>query len=103
LLRALGTKNDARYNLKIIDNGVGGPAHASDSTASNAAAQPADDAGPDVPAEAEPAAEERESATEAPAAPVDEPPEEPEAVTEAPSDRLAQTRKELADLDDLDV
>ena len=23
LLRALGTKNDARYNLKIIDNGVG--------------------------------------------------------------------------------
>lgn len=24
LLRALGTKNDARYNLKIIDNGVGG-------------------------------------------------------------------------------
>src|ERR1700722_20941907 len=25
LLRALGTKNDARYNLKIIDNGVGAP------------------------------------------------------------------------------
>lgn len=24
LLRALGTKNDARYNLKIIDNGDGG-------------------------------------------------------------------------------
>ena len=24
LLRALGTKNDARYNLKIIDNGVTG-------------------------------------------------------------------------------
>src|ERR1035437_2823830 len=23
LLRALGTKNDARYNLKIIDNGIG--------------------------------------------------------------------------------
>jgi len=23
LLRALGTKNDARYNLKIVDNGVG--------------------------------------------------------------------------------
>src|SRR6478736_6343501 len=28
LLRALGTKNDARYNLKIVDNGVGG--HGSD-------------------------------------------------------------------------
>ena len=24
LLRALGTKNDARYNLKVIDNGTGG-------------------------------------------------------------------------------
>jgi predicted RNA-binding protein YlqC (UPF0109 family) len=24
LLRALGTKNDARYNLKIVDNGVDG-------------------------------------------------------------------------------
>jgi predicted RNA-binding protein YlqC (UPF0109 family) len=24
LLRALGTKNDARYNLKIVDNGVAG-------------------------------------------------------------------------------
>ncbi len=24
LLRALGTKNEARYNLKIVDNGVGG-------------------------------------------------------------------------------
>jgi len=26
LLRALGTKNDARYNLKIVDNGNGAPA-----------------------------------------------------------------------------
>src|SRR5690606_41409016 len=25
LLRALGTKNDARYNLKIVDNGEGAP------------------------------------------------------------------------------
>src|SRR4029079_17887921 len=25
LLRALGTKNDARYNLKIVDNGVAAP------------------------------------------------------------------------------
>src|SRR5580698_6667437 len=30
LLRALGTKNDARYNPKIIDNGVGGPPQAGD-------------------------------------------------------------------------
>lgn len=30
LLRALGTKNEARYNLKIVDNGVGAPAKSSD-------------------------------------------------------------------------
>jgi len=37
LLRALGTKNDARYNLKIVDNGVGGgaPASAPDSVATS--------------------------------------------------------------------
>src|SRR5215472_12959451 len=34
LLRALGTKNDARYNLKIIDNGVPGGTKANDHTAS---------------------------------------------------------------------
>src|SRR3954463_14591217 len=34
LLRALGTKNDARYNLKIVDNGTGGSgAVANDSAA----------------------------------------------------------------------
>lgn len=30
LLRALGTKNDARYNLKIVDNGIGGSSRVSD-------------------------------------------------------------------------
>src|ERR1700743_2354455 len=34
LLRALGTKNDARYNLKIIDNGVGS-ASSSDSSSTS--------------------------------------------------------------------
>src|SRR5437773_4206327 len=46
LLRALGTKNDARYNLKIVDNGVPGPATSSSSDDSAAPAkaqnQPAD-------------------------------------------------------------
>ena len=32
LLRALGTKNDARYNLKIVDNGEGAPAQSSTSS-----------------------------------------------------------------------
>jgi predicted RNA-binding protein YlqC (UPF0109 family) len=37
LLRALGTKNDARYNLKIIDNGTGSVAgsYSSDGNASD--------------------------------------------------------------------
>lgn len=34
LLRALGTKNDARYNLKIIDNSEGAPAAAGFATSS---------------------------------------------------------------------
>src|SRR3954462_9782814 len=35
LLRALGTKNDARYNLKIVDNGVGGHYSSDDNGASS--------------------------------------------------------------------
>src|SRR4051812_49580129 len=41
LLRALGTKNDARYNLKIVDNGepgMSGGSHSSDDAGSNASA-----------------------------------------------------------------
>src|SRR3954469_24738167 len=46
LLRALGTKNDARYNLKIIDNGPADFVKASDdSAAAPAKDKPADDAG----------------------------------------------------------
>lgn len=74
LLRALGTKNDARYNLKIVNN---------------------DD--------------ERESYTvssdETSDQPVDEVPEE--AVEKQPeneeSDYAKKSRKELAELDDLDI
>lgn len=82
LLRALGTKNDARYNLKIVDNGVGGysagAAAAADDTSSAAAATTADP---------------QDIAKET-VAPDDEP---------AADDRLSRTRKELEDLDDLDV
>lgn len=67
LLRALGTKNDARYNLKIVDTGDGGSRSASasdDTSVSNTT----DD------------------------------------VADAPeSDVVAKARKELADLDDLDI
>src|ERR1700710_416805 len=69
LLRALGTKNDARYNLKIVDNGINGGASSDDS-----GSRASDD--------------DR----------VDDEQKEPEE-----SDVVKNTRKELADLDDLDV
>jgi predicted RNA-binding protein YlqC (UPF0109 family) len=46
LLRALGTKNDARYNLKIVDNGTGGygsDAGDGDSQSAGTASRAADD------------------------------------------------------------
>src|ERR1044072_1874334 len=54
LLRALGTKNDARYNLKIVDNGVGGnraPREDREQPSENtqASAAPADNSNDDVP------------------------------------------------------
>ncbi len=71
LLRALGTKNDARYNLKIVDNGIAPHGHQSDDNATS----------------------NDDDATQSQAA---EPDEEHSQV-------VSQTRKELADLDDLDV
>jgi predicted RNA-binding protein YlqC (UPF0109 family) len=119
LLRALGTKNDARYNLKIIDNGPLDKGRGSDDKASSSSddsGKPADDTaaddGSDVPAE-EPAQEDSPpEETPAPEAPEETPEkipdEEPEPSSgpsdeDQASDRLAQTRQELADLDDLDV
>lgn len=91
LLRALGTKNEARYNLKIVD--VDRPE--SERGISSAQAQSSSDDDDDdltaTPADvaAATAAEPEEEVTE---------PETPQE-----SDRAAQTRKELADLDDLDI
>lgn len=77
LLRALGTKNDARYNLKIVDV--------------------------DRPEGSAPVAAVDDTTTPAPAPkskPVDDSTEEPVEETESVASR---TRKELADLDDLDI
>lgn len=43
LLRALGTKNDARYNLKIVDNGNGGSAADSPVADDNSSSDTSDD------------------------------------------------------------
>ena len=92
LLRALGTKNDARYNLKIVDvdrpDGGMRPAPADDSTS-----MPADDsvAQDDAPVKtSEPKVEKTVEET------TDKPVDEKESVA-------TRTRKELAELDDLDI
>ncbi len=75
LLRALGTKNDARYNLKIVNTDApeGSPEH------HEPAAKPTD-----------------ETATS-------EDLEEEAEVEEEKSDLAEKTRQELEDLDDLDI
>jgi predicted RNA-binding protein YlqC (UPF0109 family) len=72
LLRALGTKNDARYNLKIVNNdGQTGATYSSDDTTDGGAEQPV------------------ETSTDEP--------------VDNTSDYTKKTRKELAELDDLDI
>lgn len=102
LLRALGTKNDARYNLKIIDNGPGDyqKPQRDDSSRSNddSSKQTDDQVSSTQQSNDEPVKE----AVEVKAV---EPPKEEAKVDEEAktSDRLAQARSELADLDDLDI
>ncbi len=91
LLRALGTKNDARYNLKIIDNGVGGRPYSDDNPAPAAKADDEHSHETTVPAEISEESAPVEEDVPATA-------EEPQA-----SDRMRTTRQELADLDDLDI
>ncbi|HWB38838.1 MAG TPA: KH domain-containing protein [Candidatus Saccharimonadales bacterium] len=96
LLRALGTKNDARYNLKIVDNGTPPPAKSSDDTDDKPAHKKDEKADQPVGTEASEAPEPAEPAA-------DEPEETPAAKEDETSDRLAAAREELADLDDLDI
>lgn len=85
LLRALGTKNDARYNLKIVNNDQ--PPREDVSTTSSQdepSDQPVDD-----------------SSSEVPEVENSQPVENHEQDDE--SDYAKKSRKELADLDDLDI
>ncbi len=68
LLRALGTKNDARYNLKIVDTGDG----ESHTSAPSSSSTSDDD-------------------------------DQTQSEEDSHSDVVSKTRKELEDLDDLDV
>ena len=83
LLRALGTKQDARYNLKIVNTDEDGEE------------RPAKPAKKEAPKASEETAEEAVGETEE----IDEPEEEEETTSEL----AEKTRAELADLDDLDI
>ena len=110
LLRALGTKNDARYNLKIIDpEGDNRPPREprqDDRAAQDepAAAPAADDAVADEPAKDD---KKKAKTDEAPVEEIAVPETEEvpaEAAEPETKDSLAEkTRKELAELDDLDI
>ncbi len=83
LLRALGTKNDARYNLKIIDNGEGGSA--GDSSVRRSSASNNDD-------------DQFSSVV------TDDPAEDTSSnLGHEESSVVSKTRKELDELDDLDI
>ena len=81
LLRALGTKQDARYNLKIVNTDSEGGAPVREEHA-------------DKPVEIEETEEVEEIESE---------PEESEELEEESSELAEKTRAELADLDDLDI
>ena len=90
LLRALGTKNEARYNLKIVDNGEGpttGSSRTSDADDTAADDKPADDS----------------SVTEPQNDDLDDDDLGIPDHASRESDVVSKTRKELEELDDLDV
>ncbi|MBC7581937.1 KH domain-containing protein [Aeromicrobium sp.] len=101
LLRALGTKNEARYNLKIIDNGEPRPDHnASGSDASNAshndhsyASTLTEDSAP--------------SSVSSTSRDLSDLSDDDDRSTARPepqhNDAVSKTRRELAELDDLDI
>jgi len=90
LLRALGTKNDARYNLKIVDNGIGG--HAYDDNSDGDGGDSGGDGGASD-----------DKPVSAAAAISDDTIDKDDDDSDRESSRVSKTRRELADLDDLDV
>lgn len=82
LLRALGTKNDARYNLKIVNNDDDRENYTISSTAKT---------------------DQVVEETQAPATGVDDTKSVENQVEDTESDYTKKSRKELAELDDLDI
>ena len=102
LLRALGTKNDARYNLKIIDTGPPPERREQREEGAEAKAEKRPEKEPVAAAADEPADQPSVAPDDVDEA-EDEDLDKVEAKTKDTSDVISRTRKELADLDDLDV
>lgn len=92
LLRALGTKNDARYNLKIVDVDRPEDERGERSMPSDLPAQAAGDDGDDDTSDTSSVQDDVQSVQNS----TDEP-------VEKESDLRSRSRKELAELDDLDI
>lgn len=105
LLRALGTKNDARYNLKIVDVGGERPRREErdDHERNKTPESQSKDATKEVTLEPNPVEEKSDDVAKAEpvAEPVSEAVEEPEEKVAESS--FEKTRRELQDLDDLDI
>ena len=100
LLRALGTKNDARYNLKIVDNGAPKPEREQ-----REQREPRRDERSEETSAAAPATEGAWGSEEAnEPAPIAQKQDDDEFDDEDEHNSvLSKTRKELDDLDDLDI
>jgi uncharacterized protein len=101
LLRALGTKNDARYNLKIIDNGepgAGGRSNSSDDHRSDRN----DNGGSDDYLQSDDSSYSSQSTAATSSDDDDDLPTTARA-DQSTNSVVSKTRKELEELDDLDV
>jgi len=106
LLRALGTKNDARYNLKIVDNGVGGGSNGSDSEDSDISSRASQTAADDNGTTTDAADTDARSAMAGGVAGGDRDDEfalDDDRADRSDDSRVSKTRRELEELDDLDV
>lgn len=91
LLRALGTKNDARYNLKIINN---------DDDREHYTISSDDSTSSDTTSSSDDSSDTLETSDEETTAPVNKSTDTP---VDNASDYSKKTREELAELDDLDI
>ncbi len=102
LLRALGTKNDARYNLKIVDNGEPRPQREDNRPVASSASDDDQSIASDDTTASEDTTEETHEKQDASKQPVETVADASQEETDH-SDAVSKTRAELADLDDLDI